>query len=71
MEGEFTTGMRRIFERVGFTGEVMDRLLATRRNTSPADEAPVFTEALAARVQKLYARDFALFGYDPASWRGL
>jgi Sulfotransferase family len=71
MEGEFTTGMRRIFERIGFTPQVMDRLLATQKNVSPRDEAPVYTEELAARVLALYARDFSTFGYDPASWRGL
>ncbi len=71
MEGEFTAGMRRIFERIGLAGEVMDRLLAVQKNVSPKDEAPVYTEALAARVHALYARDFALFGYDPESWRGL
>jgi hypothetical protein len=71
MEGDFTAGMRRIFERIGFTDEVMERLLATRKNMSPADDAPVYTAALAARVRHLYARDFATFGYDPESWRGL
>jgi hypothetical protein len=71
MEGEFTDGMRRIFERIGFTSEVMDRLLATQKNASPRNEAPVFTAALAARVLKLYDLDFRTFGYDADSWRGL
>lgn len=71
MEGEFTSGMRRIFDRIGLTGDVMDRLLATQKNVSPRDEAPVYNEALAARVLRLYDRDFRTFGYDPDSWRGL
>ncbi len=71
MEGEFTSGMRQIFERIGLTGEAMDRLLATQKNASPRDEAPVYDAALAARVHSLYARDFSTFGYDADSWRGL
>lgn len=71
MEGEFTPGMRRIFERMGLGGAVMDRLLATQKNVSPRNEAPVYDEAMAARVLKLYERDFRLFGYAPESWRGL
>jgi hypothetical protein len=49
----------------------MERILATQKNTSPKTEAPVYTPQLAARVHKLYARDFATFGYDEGSWRGL
>jgi Sulfotransferase family len=71
MEGEFTSGMRQIFDRIGLAGEVMDRLLATQKNVSPKDEAPVYDAALAARVLRLYARDFSIFGYDTESWRGL
>lgn len=71
MEGQFTAGMRQIFERIGLVGDAMDRVLATQKNVSPRDEAPVFNEALAARVRRLYARDFATFGYDAESWRGL
>ncbi|MEO8306717.1 MAG: sulfotransferase family 2 domain-containing protein [Pseudomonadota bacterium] len=71
MEAEFTAGMRQIFERIGLAGPVMERILTTQKNISPKNEAPVYTPALAARVHKLYARDFASFGYDEASWRGL
>jgi hypothetical protein len=71
MEGEFSDGMRRIFERIGFTHEVMDRLLATQKNVSSREDAPVYDAALAARVQRLFARDFTTFGYAPDSWRGL
>ncbi|HEX6859858.1 MAG TPA: sulfotransferase family protein [Caulobacteraceae bacterium] len=38
-------------------------------NISPADAAdPVYTEELAERVYRRYARDFSLFGYDPADY---
>lgn len=71
MEGEFTAGLRQIFERIGLTGAVMDRILATQKNASPRGEAPLYTPELAARVHRLYARDFELFGYSADSWRGL
>jgi hypothetical protein len=71
MEGEYTPGLRQVFERIGLTGAVMERILSTQRNVSPREEAAVFTPELAARVHRLYARDFAVFGYDPESWRGL
>src|SRR6188768_768835 len=47
MEGEFTAGMREIFERIGLTGPVMERILATQKNNSPKTEAPVYTPQLA------------------------
>lgn len=71
MEGEFTQGLRAICERIGLVGPAMEGILGTQKNTSPRDEAPVYTEELAQRVQRLYARDFATFGYDLGSWRGL
>jgi hypothetical protein len=71
MEGEFTHGLREIFARIGLTGPAMDAIFCTQRNTSPKNEAPVFTAELAARAQRIYAREFATFGYDVDSWRGL
>jgi hypothetical protein len=71
MEGEFTAGMRQIFERIGLTGPAMEQVYATQRNVSPKVEAPVYTAELAARVHRLYERDFAAFGYDAQSWQGL
>src|SRR5690606_25451331 len=62
MEGEFTTGMRHVFERIGLAGPAMERILARQQNVSPREEAPVFTPELAARAQRLYQRDFELFG---------
>jgi hypothetical protein len=71
MEGEFQQGLRQIFARIGLTGPAMDQILGTERNVSPKDEAPVYSAELAARVHRLYARDFEVFGYDAESWRGL
>jgi chondroitin 4-sulfotransferase 13 len=71
LEEEFATGMAHIFERIGLTGPAMQRILATQRNVSPREEAPVFTGDLAARAHALYRRDFELFGYVKDSWRGL
>jgi hypothetical protein len=71
MEGEFTAGLRQIFQRIGLTGPAIETLLATQRNVSPREEAPVYTAALAERVQRLYSRDFERFGYAADSWRGL
>ncbi|HXR52957.1 MAG TPA: sulfotransferase family 2 domain-containing protein [Steroidobacteraceae bacterium] len=71
MEGEFGAGLRQIFGRIGLTGPAIEALLATQRNVSPRDEAPVYDVALAERVARLYARDFQRFGYDTASWQGL
>jgi hypothetical protein len=69
MEGEFDTGLRAIFSRIGIAAEVVEELLAIQRNVSPRDEAPAYDAELAARVYRLYARDFAAFGYDRESWR--
>lgn len=71
MEGEFSAGLRQIFQRIGLTGPAMETVLCTQRNASPREEPPVYTPALAERVRRLYARDFERFGYDSDSWRGL
>lgn len=71
LESEFTAGMRWILERLALTGPAVERLLETRRNASPAEEAPVYNVELAARVYRLYAHDFAVLGYAEDSWRGL
>jgi hypothetical protein len=70
MEGEFDTGMRAIFSRIGIAADVVEELLAIQKNVSPRDEAPLYTAELAARAYRIYARDFATFGYDQDSWRG-
>jgi chondroitin 4-sulfotransferase 13 len=71
LEGEFRAGLAQVFARIGLAGPVMERLLATERNVSPPTESPVYTGVLAARVYRLYTRDFQLFGYDEDSWQGL
>jgi chondroitin 4-sulfotransferase 13 len=71
LEGEFAHGLAHIFERIGLAGPVMQRILATQKNVSPRDEAPVYTPELAARVFRLYQGDFARFGYPEDSWRAL
>jgi hypothetical protein len=71
MESEFEAGMRQIFERIDLAGSVMDQMLATQQNASPRSDLPIYDPALAERVWRLYARDFAAFGYAPDSWRGL
>jgi chondroitin 4-sulfotransferase 13 len=71
MEGEFTDGLRQIFARIGLAGPAVERALTQQRNVSPRSEPPVYTPELAARVHRLYARDFELFGYAEESWQGL
>jgi hypothetical protein len=71
MERDFVVRMCDIFEHIGLSGEVMNRLAAVHLNASPGIAAPVYTTALAARVLNLYSRDFSVLGYDPESWRGL
>jgi hypothetical protein len=70
MESEFEAGMQAIFTRIGMAEEVVEELLAIRRNASPREDVPLYTEQLAARVHRLYARDFATLGYDRESRRG-
>jgi len=71
LETNYHEGLTRIFLQLGFTPEQVAQLVATQRNTSPPPVEPVFDEMLAARVRRVYARDFETFGYDPDSWRGL
>jgi hypothetical protein len=71
LEDGFAAGLKRIFDRIGLTGAAMERILGTQRNVSPKEEAPVYTAELAARVHRLYLRDFQTFGYAEDSWRGL
>lgn len=71
MEDEFAAGMRHVLERLALGGPAVEPLLGTHCNASPAMGEPVYTPALAARVRRLYAMDFELFGYPGDSWRGL
>ena len=71
METEFTDGLRHIFGRIGLAGPAVERALGMQRNVSPRAEPPVYDAALAARVHRLYARDFELFSYPENSWVGV
>lgn len=71
LESEFQEGLALIFDRIGLAGPAMQRILSTQRNVSPRVEAPIYSPDLAARVFRLYERDFALFGYAQDSWQGL
>jgi chondroitin 4-sulfotransferase 13 len=71
MEGEFTLGLERILTRIGLAGQSLQRILATQRNVSPRNEAPVYDAQLAERVYRLYREDFTRFAYAADSWHGL
>jgi hypothetical protein len=71
MEGEFRTGMQAIFDRLGLTGPAVDRVLDTEKNVSPRQQGAVYDLELAARVYRLYQKDFELFAYPQESWKGL
>lgn len=71
LETQYREGLTQIFTRLGFSFAQIDQLVATQRNTSPPPTEPVYTEELAARAQRIYARDFSTLGYDLDSWRGL
>jgi hypothetical protein len=62
MEGEFTAGMRQVFERIGLAGPVMERILTTQKNISPRG-ATCTPRACSARTPSLRAK-FAAFGYE-------
>jgi len=71
MEQEFASGLAQVFERLELAGPGLQRILATQENVSPREQAPVFTEDLAARTFALYRGDFERFGYAAGSWQGL
>jgi len=71
MEAEFRAGLQAIFARLGLAGPAIERALDTERNVSPRQQIPVYDPELAARVHRLYQRDFELFGYPQDSWYGL
>jgi chondroitin 4-sulfotransferase 13 len=71
MEHEFASGLAQILERLALAGPGLERLLSTQANASPRGQEPVFTEELARRAYAIYGEDFARFGYDADSWRGM
>lgn len=71
METDFVSGMSEILSTLGIPREWVETRLQKRENVSGLVEETLFDEALAERVYRLYEKDFALFGYDPESWRGM
>lgn len=71
LETQYREGLTHVLSRLGFAPEWIDQLITAPRNTSTRPAEPVFTEELAERARRIYARDFAVFGYDVESWRGL
>ena len=71
METDFISGMVDTLSLAGLDPEWVGTKLARPTNASGAIANPVYTPAIAARVHRLYACDFAQFGYDKDSWQGL
>ncbi len=71
METEFVAGMTDILGRVGIPAAWVAEKLARPTNASGRIAEPVYTDALAERVYRLYAVDFARFGYARDSWQGM
>lgn len=71
METEFAAGVTEILSRVGLPeGWTAERLERPQNSTGKLKQ-PLFDETLAERVYQCFAPDFAEFGYDRESWRGM
>lgn len=71
LETEFSEGMIHILTRIGFEEPWIEKTMRQPRNESTKFHETVFDASLAARVARIYARDFSNLGYDEDSWRGL
>jgi len=71
LETQYREGMTQIFSQLGFEGAWIDQLITAPRNTSMQLTESVYTDDLAERVRRIYARDFAALGYGEETWRGL
>ena len=69
METDFVDGVAEILSELGIEKEWVEERLRTPENVSGRVTEPVYDEALAERVHRLYEVDFERFGYDPESWR--
>lgn len=71
LETEFSEGIIHILSRIGFEKPWIEQTMLQPRNESAKIDEPVFNASLAARVARIYERDFAEFNYDKNSWEGL
>ena len=71
METQFAEGTKQILARLGVPESWTEEVLAKPINQSPKITQEVYTAELAAQVQRAFARDFAVLGYDADSWRGM
>ena len=71
IETEFVDGMKHILTRIGLNDPRVIELLNSPQNKSRGWPDPVYNDQLAARVHRLFARDFDVLGYDINSWQGL
>ncbi len=71
METDFVEGAKTILARLGIDEKWTQAALDEPQNQSPKHEGAIFTEELAKRAQRIFARDFEIFDYDIDSWKGL
>lgn len=70
MEDGLGTPLAALLAPLGFDRDWVLARAARPANPSSKPKESVLNAALAARIQALYAQDFAAFGYDPDGWRG-
>ena len=71
MESQFVSGMAETLALTGIPADWVTAKLQRPTNASGKITEPVYTEALAERVFRIYEKDFVRFGYDRDSWQGL
>lgn len=71
IETEFVEGMKLILRRIGLDDPRVTSKLDSLRNPSQKGGDPVFTQDLAERAFRIYARDFETLGYPTDSWIGM
>lgn len=71
METQFTEGMTAVFTRLGVPENWLQQAMQKPSNQSRKVKEAVFTPELAKQTERIYARDFQIFGYDVDSWKGL
>jgi sulfotransferase famil protein len=71
IETEYVEGMKHIFRRVGLDDPRVTSELDAPRNSGQKRGEVVFTQDLADRALRIFARDFETFGYPTDSWQGM